>query len=193
MARRPVDAELQELWDRIRCDWRFDHLRKTGAALVAGVGSYAPKVFIVGDAPGAYENTTERPFTGASGSALQSLIVDVAEIPIKDVWQTYVVKYRCGTGRPSAHVLAQFREHVRAEWRILGGPKVVVTIGQAALLSMDENAGFIRNCAGEPRERPGGVTLWPMLDPQTGLDRKELRPLLEQHWEDFGKWMRSRS
>lgn len=190
MALRSPDVEIEDLWERIRSDWRFDHLRKTGALLVGGDGSYRPKVMVVGDAPGATEQTKRKAFSGASGRSLRSLMVDVAEVPPGDIWYTYVSKYRL-PGFINAEMVQRWVPHLQAEWRILSRPRIIVVLGQAALMSFDSlPVRDIREVAGSPLEARNGTTIWPMLHPRLGQFSAQIRPTMEAHFEAFGEWYR---
>lgn len=192
MARRAPEAELEDLYDRIRADDSFDRVRREGIRLVSGFGSYAPKVFIVGSAPGAVETTNGRPFSGASGRVLRSLIVDVAGIPLDDCWMTYALKY-CGGLKAGMDEVQATRRHIRAEWGILGGPKVLVGVGTSAFASLrPDDTPFIRS-VGEPTELQNGITLWGMHDPSYGLVYKDKQETVERQWEILGAWYRGRN
>lgn len=192
MARQSPDVELEELYDRIRADDAFDRVRREGIRLVGGIGSYAPEVFVVGSAPGAVETTARRPFSGASGKVLRSLIVDVAGITLTDCWLTYALKY-CGGLRAGTDEVASTRRHIRAEWSILGGPKVLVAVGSTAFAALrPDDTPFIRSVA-EPVELKNGITLWGMHDPAYGIVYPEKRDMVERQWEILGAWYRGRN
>lgn len=187
MARQSPDAEMLDLHERIRSDSAFDRVRMSGMRLVGGVGSYSPKVLVVDSAPGAVEKTNGRAFTGASGTILRSLIVDVAEFPLEDVWMTYAVKYWGGERAGVAEVEAA-RPHLRAEWRILGGPKLIVAVGTSAFCALRPgDEPFIRH-VGEPVELKGGVTLWGQHSPVLGQVYPDRRDEMERQWEIMGAW-----
>ena len=60
---------------------------------IAGVGSLEPKLLIVGEAPGKYEDEQGIPFVGPSGQMLDSFLMK-AGIRRSDCYITNVVKYR---------------------------------------------------------------------------------------------------
>lgn len=189
MARRSPEIEIEELHERIRSDSAFDRVRRAGVRLVGGFGSYAPKVFVAYTAPGAVETTTGRPFTGASGKILKSLIVDVAGIPLDDVWMTYAVKY-CGGDRATLEDTRAARRHLRAEWAILGGPKMLVGVGGTAFASLrPDDTPFIRS-VGESVDLVNGVTLWAMHSPTYGMAYPDKQDTVERQWEIMGAWYR---
>ena len=189
MARRSPEVEMADLYERIRNDREFDRVRRAGLRLVGGIGSYSPRVFIVASAPGAVEKTNGRPFSGASGTTLKSLIVDVAGFSLDEVWLTYAVKYWGGESAGTADVQAA-RPHVRAEWAIVGGPKVLVGVGSTAFATLrPDDTPFVR-AVGDRMELQRGINLWGMHSPSYGLAYPDKRDTVERQWEILGAWYR---
>lgn len=193
--------KLDELWDDIRSDPEFSHLRTKGIRLVPGIGSLRPFAFVVGEAPGATENTRLEPFCGKSGRVLHQLMA-LAGLYAKDaytahpdgtitddvnVWLTNAVKFRPpGNRTPNIREQWAARPYLLREWKILGRPKLIVAVGSVAADTI--NAHPIRMQRGQ---------LFPMRDGKTwicyqyhpawalrgGDDKKEM---VERHWEQLG-------
>lgn len=186
---------LEDLWEKIRADPKFDHLRTDGIRLVPGIGTLSPQYFVVGEAPGAQENLHGRPFCGPSGRVLTQLM-DLAGLHIKDeqanTWITNVVKYRPpGNRTPTWDEVAAAQPYLRKEWTILGKPRVIVTVGVTAYYAMGAPLpGGLSNNAGKPIELPGDRWLWAMFHPAYGLRQQKMRPVMESHWEALGKWIK---
>lgn len=183
---------LADVYEAYREDPAFSHLRTDGIVLVPGEGSSNPTVFIVGEAPGATENTQQRPFVGASGAVLRSLIDDVAGLRPGHHFITNVVKYRPpGNRTPTWEEVDASRPHLRAEYGALGSPPVIVTVGRPARDAiMPEWADGILTTAGKRFELGTDRTLWTMVHPSYALRNKAYRPYMEQHWTEFGDWIR---
>lgn len=186
---------LAEVYDAYRGDRRFDHLRTEGIVLVPGNGSSRPKVLIVGEAPGATENTARKPFVGASGRALRSLITDAAGLDPDDYFITNVVKYRPpGNRPPEAEEVEASLPYLRREYAALGEPPVIVAVGGTAWIALrpktHERASILA-AAGIAVELPGGKALWPMAHPAYGLRNRNYRSTMESDWERFGAWFRT--
>lgn len=184
---------LEDVYEAYRGDKAFDHLRTEGIVLVPGDGSSRPRILIVGEAPGAVENTQRKPFVGASGRALRSCITDVAGLTPADYFITNTVKYRPpGNRTPEPAEIQASKPYLRREWSALGRPPVLVAVGGtawAALRPAEVRSGIL-GVAGHVHGLPGGVALWPMIHPAYGLRNAKARPLLEQHWQEFGNWFR---
>lgn len=186
---------LADVYDAYRADPRFDHLRTDSIVLVPGEGSSRPNVLIVGEAPGAMENVHKRPFVGASGQVLRSLIKDSAGLEPHDYFITNVVKYRPPNNRtPEPEEVAASLPYLRQEYAALGGPAVLVAVGGVAFDALWPSdwarLGGILKYAGKPQSLPGGRALWPMIHPAYGLRNRDARPAMEAHWEQFGIWYR---
>lgn len=190
---RPRES-LAEVYDAYRADSRFDHLRRDGIVLVPGEGSSRPKVFIVGEAPGATENTSRRPFVGASGRVIRSLMTDVAGLTPEDWFITNTVKYRpAGNRTPEWNEVEASLPYLRREYAAVGTPPVLVAVGGVAwgaLKPETHRRAGILNIAGTQVELAGGKALWPMAHPAYALRNEKYRPTMESHWESFGEWFR---
>lgn len=187
-------SSLADIYDEYRGDPRFDHLRTPGIVLVPGEGSSRPAVFIVGEAPGATENTHKRPFVGASGSVLRSLIADSARLEERHWFITNTVKYRPpGNRTPTEEERAASLPYLRREYAALGSPAVIVAVGGVAFEALRPSTytrtGILAS-SGTPMVLPGGKALWPMIHPAYGLRNRDARPQMEEHWETFGNWFR---
>jgi uracil-DNA glycosylase family 4 len=186
-------ATLADVYEAYRSDRRFDHLRTEGIVLVPGEGSSRPKVLIVGEAPGATENTQRRPFVGASGRVLRSLIEDSAELESQQYFITNTVKYRPpGNRLPTRDEIEASKPYLRQEWSALGGPSIIVAVGAAALLALKPPQSKINTLshAGVPVSLTNGAALWPMIHPAYGLRNPNVRPDMEAHWEALGRFVR---
>ena len=187
-----VRRTLPDVYEAYRTDPKFDHLRTTGIVLVPGEGSSQPNIFIVGEAPGAMENTHKRPFVGASGQVLRSLITDVAGIAERDYFITNLLKYRPpGNRNPTTEEFDASLPYLRQEYSAVGSPAVLIAVGGfafAALRPRDDTRGIL-SAAGKPLSMPRSVrVLWPMVHPAYALRNSDFRPTMDKHWNDFGIW-----
>lgn len=184
--------KLADVYEGYRGDRAFDHMRTEGTVLVPGEGASQPRILIVGEAPGATENTARRPFVGASGRVLRSLITDCAGLSPEDYFITNSVKYRpTGNRTPEEFEVDASRPYLRQEWHALGRPRVMVAVGGTALSALAPGlSGGVGVNAGHPVERRGGVALWVMYHPAYGLRNPAIRPKMEEHWTRLGSWFR---
>lgn len=183
---------VEDVYEAIREDPAWEHLRTPGIVLVPGEGSSRPKALICGEAPGASENTHKRPFVGASGKSLRSLIVSCAGLSLaEDVFITNVVKYRPpGNRTPTPGETLRAVPYLRREWKALGCPPVLVAVGSTAKNALAAHLPGVTLSAGKPWPVSSDRWIWPMLHPAYGLRNPDVRPRMERDWEEFGNWMR---
>lgn len=198
MGRTRREQELQDLWERIRCDPALDTVRsRSGLKLVVGEGLASPKYFVVGEAPGANEARLGRPFIGQSGAVLNQLLALAQIDRERDCWVTNVVKYWPGPGNPTPGyaVQAAFKPHLLAEWRIVGRPRVIFAIGAVAHAAVHPQ-GYLLSlsaCVGKPFEAADGrTTVISMFHPAYGLRGNDARKeRLERDWDNLRDELRA--
>lgn len=185
-----VSSKLEDLWDDIREDEAWDHLRTDGIRLVPGIGTYTPKFFVVGEAPGAQENLHGRPFCGPSGNVLLQLM-KLAGLYIggknANTWLTNTVKYRPpGNRTPNIREILQAQPYLRREWAILGRPKIIVAVGAVAWAALGPvTLGGISQWAGQVLQLKGDSFIVPMFHPAFGLRKPDMQPKMERDWENL--------
>lgn len=189
---------LYPLWNREETAFHRHFKDFQGSSFVEGEGSFTPQVMVIGEAPGAQENTRGRPFVGESGIILRMMMshngleVSDRNRKVDNAWLTNVVKLRPpGNRTPKPEEIELARPYLRAEWRMLGCPRVVVCLGNTPLIAVtgrpnvSKRAGVMENYTssdGHP------MVVWPMLHPSNAVRHKPLQPVIESHWNRFGKW-----
>jgi DNA polymerase len=139
---------------------------ETCTQLVPGEGPAAAEVMIVGEAPGAQEDRSGRPFVGGAGRLLDRLLDEVG-IPRGTVFVTNVVKARPPANRdPRPAEIAHHRPWLQAQIGIVD-PAVLVLLGRHALQAFVPDAR-ITLLHGQPSER-GGRVLYPTYHPAAAL------------------------
>lgn len=122
---------LFNLNETVRHEPRFQHLRTVGINFVPGEGDYNADVMVLGEAPGATENTLRKPFVGTCGTVLLR-IFQTADLKRSELYITNVLKFRPPENRkPLVFELQKALEYVAAEIRIID-PKVIVALGNTA-------------------------------------------------------------
>ena len=203
------DEALADLHERIRRDAAFDHLREDGIRLVPGIGSEEPIAMVVGEAPGATENESGEPFCGASGHVLDQLM-ELAGLRARpwypengaeadrldgvvppNVWLTNTVKYRPpGNRTPWFTEVAASAEHLRAEWRAIGKPRLIVCVGSVAATAIGVHNPS-RVTRGEIYPLRNNVWVAYQFHPAYGLrGGPERQAALERQWETMGELLR---
>lgn len=114
---------------------------KNGVHPVIGEGNHHACIMFIGEAPGRTEAETGRPFVGAAGKVLTSLLAGVG-IKREDVYITNIVKDRPPFNRdPLPDEIAAYGPFLDRQIAILQ-PKVIVTLGRYAMGYIMEKFGL---------------------------------------------------
>lgn len=114
---------------------------------VFGIGARDADVLIVGEAPGANEDTQGVPFVGRAGKLLDRMLFAIGCSRASNVYITNICKFRPPDNRDPTP------EEVAADWPVLErqidlmAPKLVVAVGRIAaqtLLNSQESLGGLR-------------------------------------------------
>lgn len=124
----------------------------TGRA-VPGEGAADAAVMFVGEAPGAEEAKTGRPFVGRSGKLLRTLIKEIG-LDESAVYITSPVKYLPKRGTPSRENIAHSRTHFLTQLAVID-PSLVVLMGSVACLAVLGEPVAITKRHGTVLERDG--------------------------------------
>ncbi|HEU4656927.1 MAG TPA: uracil-DNA glycosylase [Capillimicrobium sp.] len=164
---------LDEIADEIRghvpCGFE---ICEAATNLVPGEGSADAEVVIVGEAPGAREDKTGRPFVGNAGRLLDTLLAE-AGLERDAVFITNVVKARPpGNRDPKAAEVAHHRPWLEAQLDVIR-PRLVVPLGRHALKHFAPEASI-----SEVHGTRVGDRLFPMYHPAAALHNPRLRETL---------------
>jgi len=138
-------------------------LYKTATHAVPGEGSPKARLVCVGEAPGANEDETGRPFVGAAGQLLTKILAAV-ELPRADVFICNVLKHRPpGNRNPLPDEVAACSPYLVRQLELIK-PKVIVAFGTFAaqtLLETKLTIGKLRGLVHQYHGIPLVVTYHP--------------------------------
>jgi uracil-DNA glycosylase len=169
------EAALAQVADEVHVCTRCPlAARRTHA--VPGEGNLLSDVLLVGEGPGAREDTTGRPFVGPAGQLLDELLHAIGwERP--DVFITNVVKCRPpGNRDPEPEEVAACAAYLDRQEAALD-PAVVVTLGRHSLRRYLPGAR-ISSVHGQLRRSYSGLHVFPMYHPAAALHQASLRETL---------------
>jgi uracil-DNA glycosylase family 4 len=128
------DKELKDLHETInKCT--LCPLHETRTIAVPGEGSPNAKLFFVGEAPGAKEDETGRPFVGRSGKLLTTMIDEIG-LSREDVFITSILHCRPPNNRtPTRSEREICRPYIEKQIALIN-PRVIVLLGGTAISSM---------------------------------------------------------
>ena len=128
------ERQLEELHERIRT-CKLCPLHKTRTNAVPGEGPVTARVMFVGEAPGAKEDETGRPFVGRSGELLTTMIQDIG-LSRDEVFITSILKSRPPKNRtPKQDEIKACRPFLEKQIELIN-PKIVVLLGGVAISSL---------------------------------------------------------
>lgn len=169
-----LDAITTEIREHVPCGFE---ICEQATHLVPGEGSPTAQVMLVGEAPGASEDKSGRPFVGSAGRLLDRLLEE-AGLQRGDVFITNVVKARPpGNRDPRADEVAHHLPWLEAQLDVIR-PKLLVPLGRHALARFAPDAK-ITQAHGRVLERDGR-TLFPMFHPAAALRNPKLRETLHE-------------
>lgn len=143
---------------------------------VSGEGSSHAQVVFIGEAAGYHELLERRPFVGAAGKLLTT-IMEHHGIPRSTVWITNVVKARPPQNRdPLPEEIESYRPYLDAELQVLT-PRIIVTLGRFSMAKFLGEQVRISQIHGVPRWVTYTPRPQPVLEPNHTALRFVLLPM----------------
>ena len=126
--------QLEKLHDTIR-NCTLCPLHETRNNAVPGEGPCDASVMLVGEAPGAKEDETGRPFVGRSGQLLDTLLEEIG-LTREDVFITSILKSRPPKNRtPTQFEINICRPYLEHQIELIK-PQIIVLLGGVAISSL---------------------------------------------------------
>ena len=174
-----TQARLDELKAKIIQADPTPELRAQATQLVLGDGDPNADIVFIGEAPGKNEDLKGKPFVGAAGKFLDTML-EAAGMDRGDVYITNIVKYRPPNNRdPLPEEKAAFLPYLLEQLQIIS-PKVVITLGRHSMeyFLPDSKIGEIH---GQPKRIAFGdhkIVIMPLFHPAAALYNGGLRQTL---------------
>lgn len=175
MQQRQLDTLAQTIIDQNICP----DLSAQATKLVMGEGNPNADIIFIGEAPGKNEDLQGRPFVGAAGKFLDTML-EAAGFDRADVYITNIVKYRPPNNRdPLPEEKAAFWPYLIKQLQIIQ-PKVVITLGRHSMeyFLPGMKIGIIH---GQPKRITFGdhkIVVMPLFHPAAALYNGSLRQTL---------------
>jgi uracil-DNA glycosylase len=157
----------------------------TRANLVFGEGSSHAELMFVGEAPGADEDATGRPFVGRAGQLLTKMIEAIG-LKREDVYIANILKSRPPNNRnPEADEIKACKPFLLRQIAAIK-PKLIVTLGNPATQGLLETKVGITKIRGEfqPYPRFPGIYVLPTFHPAYLLRSPDKK---REAWDDLKK------
>ncbi len=159
-------------------------LRTSVRNSVFGEGNIKADLMFIGEAPGAFEDETGRPFVGPAGELLTKIIESMG-LKREDVYITNIIKCRPPDNRdPSQDEIRECIGFLREQIRIIG-PKVIIALGKTAAQELLVTDAPISSLRGRFHDYHG-ISLMPTYHPSHLLHNPTRK---RDVWEDIKKVM----
>ena len=124
-------------------------LCKTRTNIVFSDGVPNPKLMLIGEAPGFYEDKQGKPFVGKAGQLLDKIFASVGLTRDKDVYICNTIKCRPPENRnPLPEEKEACREYLKSQIDIIQ-PRIILLCGNVAVQSFLPNLGGITKIRGK--------------------------------------------
>lgn len=168
----------------------YSYRKENNYFYVLGDGNLDASIVFVGEAPGRKEAETGRPFTGAAGKMLDSLLLSI-ELNRQDIYITNIVNDRPPDNRDPKPTEIALYSPILVELISIIQPKVIVTLGRFSMsylldkFNAPQKDQGIKELHGKviPISVPyGKISLVPLYHPAFALYNGGMRKVLQ---EDF--------
>jgi uracil-DNA glycosylase family 4 len=167
---------------------------------VIGEGSHFAKIMFIGEAPGANEAKTGRPFVGSAGKFLNEMLEGVG-IKREDVYITNIVKDRPPQNRdPLPDEIEAYGPFLDKQIDIIQ-PEVIVTLGRFSMnyimkkFGLDFDIEPISKAHGKSYKAASSydtVQIIPLYHPAAALYNGSLRKVLEEDFAQLKKYAKEK-
>lgn len=182
MSKKEALEEIRERLEKCRCCTLCDTARN----IVFGEGDPDADIMFIGEAPGAMEDKTGRPFVGPAGRLLTDIIEKGMGLKRSDVYIANIAKCRPPENRdPLPEEIAQCIGFLEEQIEVIR-PKVIIALGKIAaqtLLNTDAPITSVRGKFHEYR----GIKMMPTFHPSYLLHNPAKK---REVWEDIKQVMK---
>jgi DNA polymerase len=156
---------MKKIEDQVRICEKC-RLCKTAKNAVPGEGNINSKIVFVGEAPGATEDDTGRPFVGRAGKLLESLLVQIG-YKREDIWIGNIIKHRPPENRdPLPDEIEACQPYLKLQLETIN-PKLVITLGRFAMNYFYPDGKMTRDHGSLLKAQ--GMSIYPVYHPAAAL------------------------
>lgn len=163
---------------------------------VFGWGSPFSDLVLVGEAPGAQEDRTGKPFVGKAGALLTRILEELGVNRETDLYICNILKCRPPRNRdPRPEETSACTRFLSLQLRLIN-PRVVVALGRFAahwLMSGEHGAATLSRVRGGPRRSQLGFPLFITYHPSVATRRPEMARLIKEDLSRALDFLRSGS
>ena len=186
-------AKIAEKIEKLEESPLYDYRIKNDYKPVIGEGDLDAKIMFIGEAPGAQEAKTGKPFVGRAGKLLDSLL-DNINLNRKDVYITNIVKDRPPSNRtPLVGEIKVYAPFLEKQINIIE-PEIIATLGRLAMSFLlktydhpqkDKKIGELHGQILEAQTRNGKINIIPLYHPAAVFYNRNLEKKLEEDFQEI--------
>jgi len=175
----------------------YDYRVENNYKPVIGEGDHDADIMFIGEAPGAQEAKTGRPFVGRAGNLLDSLL-DNINLDRDDVYITNIVKDRPPSNRtPLVGEIKTYAPFLIEQIKIIE-PKIIATLGRLAMKyilqtfdhpQQDKKIGELHGQILEAKTENGKIKIIPLYHPAAVFYNRDLEKILEEDFQTLSKFI----
>ena len=168
----PLEALYQQIRQCEKCP-----LAQGRTRAVPGEGPEDADIMFIGEAPGFHEDQQGRPFVGAAGQFLDTLLASIT-LSRGDVCIANIIKCRPASNRdPQPDEIAACRPYLDEQIALIK-PKMIATLGRFSMQLAFKGVSISR-VHGSPK-KVGDIVYFPLFHPAAALHQPRYRSLIEQ-------------
>ncbi|MFO8069609.1 MAG: uracil-DNA glycosylase [Alkalibacterium sp.] len=187
--------ELEKQVNNLESSPLFEFRQEQGYQPVFGEGDPDAEIMFIGEAPGAQEAQTGRPFVGRAGKMLDSFLESV-DLDREDVYITNVVKDRPPNNRnPRADEINTYAPFLKQEIAIIQ-PKIIATLGRFAtdfifdlykIPAKGQKMGALHGKIFKAENSSGEINILPLYHPAAIFYNRNLQETMLKDFQKFKK------
>jgi uracil-DNA glycosylase len=168
-------AILEQIESNVR-NCKKCRLCKEAKNAVPGEGDANAKIVFIGEAPGATEDATGRPFVGRAGKLLEALL-KALKMKREDVWIGNIIKHRPPKNRdPLPDEIKICEPYLTLQLRTIN-PDLVITLGRFAMNYFYPDGKISRDHGRLIKSQ--GYNVYPIYHPAAGLRNGKMMEALK--------------
>lgn len=185
-----TDQQLKKIKEEV-ISCRKCSLYRTRNLPVVGQGNHQAQIMLVGEAPGASEDKTGRPFCGQAGRILDELL-ETAGLKREEVYICNILKCRPPQNRdPQKEEIAACTPYLERQIRIIQ-PKVIGSLGNYATAYILEKYDLENKIEGiskihgqifEAETDFGSIRIIPLYHPAVGVYNEKMKETLKKDFQ----------
>ena len=186
-------AKISEKIEKLEESPLFDYRIKNEYRPVIGEGDPDAKIMFIGEAPGAQEAKTGKPFVGRAGKLLDSFLEKI-NLDRNDVYITNIVKDRPPSNRtPRVGEIKIYAPFLEKQINIIE-PEIIATLGRLAMRFIlktydhpqkDKKIGELHGQILEAQTRNGKINIIPLYHPAAVFYNRNLEKKLEEDFQEI--------